>query len=283
MKLGILCSKIRIEEKLLFHELEKAQHEFVQINPQNLLLKNGNTDFAGIDLLLNREIGQTRAELLLALAEESGIKTISSAEATRICNNKALTTSILQKASIPVPKTILAFSSEEALKAAEILGYPLVVKPISGSWGRLISKVDTVNALETILEHKQALNNPLHTIFYLQEFIEKPDRDIRVFVIGGKPVAAMYRSTTHWLTNTAKGAIPQPMEMNKELNDLVIKTVTTLGVEIAGVDVLESKNGYLILEVNATPEFHGLKDVADINLAEEIINYVVKGKFYEKK
>ena len=136
--------------------------------------------------------------------------------------------------------------------------------------------------MEAILEHKQALNNPQHSIFYLQEYIEKPDRDIRVFVVGGKPIASMYRVSKHWLTNTAKGAVPKSMKLNKQLTDLVIKTVNVLGIEIAGVDIVESKNGYLVLEVNATPEFHGLKEVTDINIAKLIIEYMLKGGKNEK-
>lgn len=278
MKIGILCSKIRLEEKLLFQEFAKQNIELVQLNPNSLSIKNGKADFSQIDLLLNREIAQTRAELILELADKAGIKTVNSAQATKLCNNKALTTAFLKEAGIPVPKTVIAFSSDEAMKAAEKMGYPVVIKPLWGSWGRLLSKADTSEALETILEHKQALNSPYHSILYLQEYIEKPDRDIRVFVVGGKPIAAMYRVSKHWLTNTAKGAVPKSMELNKELHDLVIKTVEVLGVEIAGVDVVESKNGYLVLEANATPEFHGLKEVTNVNIAKLIVEYVTGGK-----
>lgn len=274
MRIGILCSKIRLEEKLLGKEFSKQILELVQINPNSLSLKDGKADFGKIDLLFNREIAQTRAELILELADKAGIRTVNSAQATKLCNNKALTTAFLKEAAIPVPKTVIVFSSDEALKAAQELGYPLVIKPIWGSWGRLLSKVETPEALETILEHKQALNSPQHSIFYLQEYIEKPDRDIRVFVVGGKPIAAMYRVSKHWLTNTAKGAIPKSIKLNKELIGLVQKTVQTLDVEIAGVDIVESKKGYLVLEVNATPEFHGLKEVTNVNIAKLIIEYV---------
>ena len=275
-RLGILCSKIRLEEKLLFEEFEKLNSQIIQINPQNLFLKGGNEDFGRIDLLLNREIAQTRAELILEFANNTGVKTINSSYATKLCNNKALTTNVLKKASIPVPKTIIVFSIDEALKMAQELGYPLVVKPLWGSWGRLLSKVDTAEALEAVLEHKQAFNNPQQSIFYLQEYIEKPDRDIRVFVVGGKPITAMYRTSKHWLTNTAKGAVPKSMKLNKEINDLVIKAVNALNVEIAGVDIVESKDGYLVLEVNATPEFHGSAQVANVNIPQLIAQYVLK-------
>lgn len=281
-QIGILCSKIRLEEKLLLQEFNKLNQKIVQINSQSLLLKGEKEDFGQIDLLLNREIAQTRAELILEFATKVGIKTINSVEATKLCNNKALTTYVLKEASIPVPETVIVFSVEQALKAAEEIGYPLVIKPLWGSWGRLLSKVDTPEILEAVLEHKQALNNSQHSIFYLQEYIEKPGRDIRVFVVGGKPVTAMYRVSKHWITNTAKGAVPKSMELYEEITKLVLKTVDVLGVEIAGVDIVESKESLLVLEVNATPEFRGLKEVTNINIAKLIVEYLLKEEKYVK-
>lgn len=277
MKVGILCSKIRIEEKLLLKEFEAAGVETVQLDPRELVLNGDRNSFAGIDLVLNREIGQTRAELILEFIENLGIRTINSAKSTILCNNKTLTTQVLEKYNLPVPETVLTFSEEQALAAAKKIGFPVVVKPVWGSWGRLISKADTYEALEAILEHKAALGSPQHSIFYLQKFIFKPGRDIRVFVVGKKAIAAMYRVSDHWLTNTAKGAVPENMELNKEISDLVEKAVEVLGVEIAGVDLVEHENGYLFFEINATPEFHGLKQVANVNIPKKIVEYVTQG------
>lgn len=276
IKIGVLCSKIRIEEKLLFQEFEKLGLKIIQLDPRELTLTGSKDNFKGAELLLNREIGQTRSELILEYAENLGIKTINSSSSTILCNNKALTTQVLEKNNLPVPKTVLAFSQEEALIAAKRIGFPVVIKPVWGSWGRLISKADTYEALEAILEHKAALGSPQHSIFYLQKFIFKPGRDIRVFVVGGKAIAAMYRVSQHWLTNTAKGAVPQNMKLNKEITDLVEKAAKVLGVEIAGVDLVEHENGFLIFEVNATPEFHGLKAVSEVNIPLLIARYVQK-------
>lgn len=277
MKIGVLCSKIRIEEKLLFKEFKNAGAEVVQFDPRDLILTGDKNAFKGIDLVLNREIGQTRAELILEFIENLGIRTVNSARSSILCNNKTLTTQILEKNNLPVPETVLAFSQEQALAAAEKIGFPVVVKPVWGSWGRLISKADTYEALEAILEHKAALGSPQHSIFYLQKFIFKPGRDIRVFIVGGKAIAAMYRVSEHWLTNTAKGAVPQHMELNKEIAELVEKAAEVLGVEIAGVDLVEYEKGYLFFEINATPEFHGLKQVANVNIAKRIVEYIMKG------
>lgn len=282
MKIGILCSKIRIEEKLLFKEFENAGAEVVQFDPRDLVLTGDKNVFKDIDLVLNREIGQTRAELILEFIENLGIRTVNSARSSILCNNKTLTTQILEKNNLPVPETVLAFSQEQALAAAKKIGFPVVVKPVWGSWGRLISKADTYEALEAILEHKAALGSPQHSIFYLQKFIFKPGRDIRVFIVGGKAIAAMYRVSEHWLTNTAKGAVPQHMELNKEIAELVEKAAEVLGVEIAGVDLVEYEKGYLFFEINATPEFHGLKQVANVNIAKKIVEYIMKGEISGK-
>ncbi|HSW48282.1 MAG TPA: RimK family alpha-L-glutamate ligase, partial [Candidatus Saccharimonadales bacterium] len=228
------------------------------------------------DLVLNREIGQTRAELILDYIEAMGVKTINSSASTTLCNNKILSTQILEQKGIPVPVTKIAFSQSMALEAAGEIGYPIVIKPVWGSWGRLVSKISSGEDLEAIMDHKEGLGGPQHSIFYIQQYIKKPDRDIRVFVIGGEPIAAMYRSSTHWLTNTAKGGIPQKLDLNKEIIDLCKHIVEVLGVEMAGVDLVEHDNKYLVFEVNTTPEFHGLNDVSDVNIAESMVEYITR-------
>lgn len=274
MTVGILCSKVRIEEKLLFQEFAKKKIDVVQIDPRKIVLSSETQDFKGFDLVLNREIGQTRAELILDYIEAIGIKTINSSASTTLCNNKILSTQILEQKGIPVPITKIAFSQSMALQAASEIGYPIVIKPVWGSWGRLVSKVSSPEDLEAIMDHKEGLGGPAHSIFYLQKYIKKPDRDIRVFVIGGVPIAAMYRTSSHWLTNTAKGGIPQKLNLTPEITALSRNIVEVLGVEIAGVDLVEHDNKYLVFEVNTTPEFHGLNDVSDVNIADAMVDYV---------
>jgi [lysine-biosynthesis-protein LysW]--L-2-aminoadipate ligase len=273
--IGILCSRVRIEEKLIFASLRKRKARFISIDPRNLFL-NWEKDLNDkIKLIFNREISQTRAELILEYLNKKGIQTVNSSQSTRICNNKALCTWELQKNHIPVLKTIVAFSIEEAVIKAKRLGYPVVAKPIIGSWGRLLAKIDNQETLESILEHKEALNSPYHSIFYLQPYVDKPGRDIRVLMINKEPVAAMYRQSSHWITNTAKGATPKKLKLNPELINLTKKVAEILDVEIAGIDIIETDSDYKVLEVNSTVEFHGLQSVSSINIADEIVDYLV--------
>jgi len=272
----MLYSRVRFEEKLLAQAFEKQKQSFIQIDPRKLILGENKNEFADIALVLNREVSQTRSELILDYIELQGIQTINSTTATRTCNNKALCTWVLQKAKIPHVKSCIVFSQEEAKVVAENISYPLVLKPLFGSWGRLLAKIDNQDTLEAILEHKEALNNPYHSIFYLQEYIEKPDRDIRVLVVDKEPIAAMYRQSDHWITNTALGGNPKKCDLDNDLVKIVKSAVDTLRVEIAGVDIIETVSGYQVLEVNSTAEFHGLQSVTEVNIADCIANYVIK-------
>lgn len=273
--IGLLHSITRIEEKLIIQSLKRRKIDFISLDPRLMTLDGNKGLGKKVSVVLNREISQTRAELVLEYLNKIGIQTINSLQSTRLCNNKALCTWELRKFGIDVPKTLVVFSADEAIKAAEEIGYPIVIKPVIGSWGRLLAKIDNQNTLESILEHKEALNNPSHSIFYLQEYIEKPGRDIRILVIGGEPIAAMYRKSDHWITNTAKGAVPKKLKLNSELIELTKRVTNALGVEIAGIDIVETDFGYKVLEVNSTVEFHGLQSVTDINIADKIIDYVV--------
>lgn len=273
--IGILCSRIRLEEKLIIESFKKQKIEFKILDPRLMALTGKKSSIDPLELVFNREISQTRAELILEYFNKRGIRTINSAQATCLCNNKALCTWELQNTQIPVPKTVVIFSKDEAIIQAKKIGYPLVAKPIIGSWGRLLAKIENENTLETILEHKEALNSPYHSFFYLQEYIEKPGRDIRVLMIGKEPVCAMYRKSKHWITNTARGAVPKKLKLNNDLIKLTKKVVDALKTDIAGIDIVETDSGYKVLEVNSSVEFHGLQTVSDINIPDRIVNYLI--------
>jgi [lysine-biosynthesis-protein LysW]--L-2-aminoadipate ligase len=176
---------------------------------------------------------------------------------------------------VPSPRTRVAFTPESALAAIEELGYPVVLKPLIGSWGRLISKVNDREAAEAVVEHKDVLGNYLHSIYYVQEYIQKPGRDIRAFVVGGETICAIYRYAEHWITNTARGGRAENCPVTPELNDICVKAAKAVGGGVLAIDVLERDGELLINEVNYTMEFRNSIDTTGVNIPARMIDYVL--------
>ena len=287
MKLGIIYSRLRVEEKLLFSEAEKSHIDLIKIQDRDLIFNLTRPNFAkqnlgGLNIVLARSVHHERIVPYLSILENQDIKTVNTSQATRICDNKLLTSLALIKNNIPTPKTLIALTVESALKAIEKMGYPVVLKPIIGSWGRLLSKVNDREAAEALLEHKSILGSPQHSIFYIQEYIEKSGRDIRSFVIGDKTIAAIYRHGDHWITNTARGGVTSNCPVTDEINKLSIKAAQAVGGEIVAIDLLETKQSLLVNEVNSTMEFRNSIEVTGVNIPKEIIDYLIK-KYDEEK
>jgi len=202
-KVGVLCSRIRVEEKLLIQELQNRDVEFDILDDRELVfdMHNDGTDY---DVILERCISHSRALYALLMFRDRDVPTVNTYEVANNCGNKLLTSSALIRAGIPTPETKVAFTPASALKAIESMGYPVVLKPGVGSWGRLLSKVNDREAAETVLEHKKVLGSYHHSIYYIQEYVDKPGRDIRAFVIGDETICAIYRTSEHWITNTAQ-------------------------------------------------------------------------------
>jgi [lysine-biosynthesis-protein LysW]--L-2-aminoadipate ligase len=193
-----------------------------------------------------------------------------------VCGNKLATSSLLVRAGVPSTRIKIAFTPESAVKAIEEIGYPVVLKPAVGSWGRLLSKINDRDAAETVLEHKEILGSYHHSIYYIQEYIKKPGRDIRAFVIGDETVAAIYRASEHWITNTARGAQASNCPVTPELNKLCVAAARAVGGGVVGVDVLEDKDrGYLVIEVNYTIEFRNSIATTGVDIPNKIVDYVL--------
>ena len=139
----------------------------------------------------------------LQVLDSWGIRCVNTPQVIQTCSSKLETSAALHRHQIPTPRTAVAFTPEAALEAMESFGYPVVLKPVVGSWGRLLAKVNDRDAAEAILEHKSTLGSYQHSTFYIQEYIEKPERDLRTFVMGDRVVAGIYRYAPHWITNTA--------------------------------------------------------------------------------
>jgi [lysine-biosynthesis-protein LysW]--L-2-aminoadipate ligase len=209
--------------------------------------------------------------------QDWGIPTVNRYEVVAVCGNKLETSSALVKDNIPSPRCKIAFTAETALEAIEEMGYPVVLKPATGSWGRLLSKVNDRDAAEAILEHKETLGSYHHAIFYIQEYIDKPARDIRSFVIGDETICAIYRYSDHWLTNTARGAKTTNCPVTPEINDLSLAAAKSVGGGIVAVDLLETQDGqFLVNEVNHTMEFRNSIDTTGVNIPDRMIDYVLQ-------
>ena len=274
-KVGILCSRIRVEEKLLIRELERRGVDFDIIDDRRIVLeirKNG----WGHDVILERCINHSRALYALRIFNDWGLTTVNSYEVANICGNKLLTTSALVRADIPTPRTRVAFTPESALRAIEEMGYPVVLKPGVGSWGRLLSKVNDREAAEAILEHKQILGSYHHSIYYIQEYVEKHGRDIRAFVVGGETICAIYRSSRHWITNTARGGKATDCPVTPELNELCVAAASAVGGGVLALDIFEDEQrGLLVNEINYTMEFRNSIDTTGVNIPARVIDYVL--------
>jgi [lysine-biosynthesis-protein LysW]--L-2-aminoadipate ligase len=275
MKVGIVCSRIRLEEKLLLAELEQ-RNVLVEVIDDRQLVLDPVSPQLDHDAVIERCLHLSRATYIQRVLGLWGIKTINSYETIMTCGDKLLTTTALQRAGIPTPSTFIAFTPESALEAIEKMGYPVVLKPLVGSWGRLLAKINDRDAAEALLEHKSVLGSYQHSIFYIQEYIRKPDRDLRVAVIGDRVVRAIYRASPHWITNTARGGEPLECAVTPELADICIRSAQAVGGGIVGVDLLEDpQRGLLVNEVNGTMEFGKSAHVGSVNLAGEIVDYVI--------
>lgn len=277
MKIGILYSRVRVEEKLIFEEFDKRGLPYDLIDDRELILDVGRNSLHEYDLILERCINHSRAVSALRVLNDWGIKTVNSYVAADTCGDKLLTTSALVKAGVPVPDTRIAFTPESALQAIEEMGYPVVLKPAIGSWGRLLSKVNDREAAEAILEHKQVLGSYNHSVFYIQEYIDKPARDIRSFVVGDRTICAIYRQSPHWITNTARGGRASNCPVTPELDRLSVAAAQAAGGGILAVDILEDKDrGLLVNEVNYTMEFRNSIAPTGVDIPGRIVDYVVQ-------
>jgi [lysine-biosynthesis-protein LysW]--L-2-aminoadipate ligase len=169
----------------------------------------------------------------------------------------------------------VAFTPESALEAIEQMGYPVVLKPVVGSWGRLLSKINDRDSAEAILEHKAVLGSYQHSVFYIQEYIEKPGRDLRAFVIGDRTVTAIYRKSPHWITNTARGGEGAICPVTPALDDICIRAAQAVGGGLLAIDLIEDpKRGLLVNEINHTMEFHTTVPLTGVDLPNLVVDYV---------
>ena len=242
---------------------QQFQEQFEKLDPYGALVR-------GFGAAATQKIF-FRLDLLNAM-EEYGLKLINSRESLEIASDKFLTSIYLDRHNIPTPKTIICENPNDALEAFKELGKDVVLKPLYGSKGIGITRISDMGFAENVIYTLGQLNE----IFYIQEFIKHNHRDIRVFVLGNKAIAGMYRVSNNWKTNIHSGATVEPIELTEDIKNLALKAAKITKTEIAGVDIVESEKGLLVLEVNSIPGFTALQKVTEINLAEEIVSYFLK-------
>ena len=281
MKLSITFDRLRIEEKELKKEAEKAgcTSELIDVRKLafNVTGKRVNNGFG--DIVLQRCISYYRSIFLTRILENFGIRVVNTSRVSEACGNKLVTSMLLAKAGVPTPKTLVALSSESVFETAEKVGYPVVVKPFTGSWGRMVDIAKEPQTLGTIVEYRESMQSPVEHMYYIQEFVKRPPRDIRLIVAGDEVIASVYRNAPEgeWRTNVARGGTTTGFKLNKEIEDVTLRAAKAVGGGVLGVDAMESKEtGYTVHEVNNTVEFKGAQNATEHRIARKIVDYVIR-------
>ena len=274
-RVGFLYSRLRVEEKHLLDEFEKRE------NVQVIRINDGDSFFdinqlpQPVDVLFERSISYSRGLYISRIFEANGVPVVNSSAVAERCGDKYITSQILSKSGIPTPRVYMAFDEESALSAIEAMGYPCVLKPVVGSWGRLLAKVDNRHMAESLIEHKSSLGVN-HQVFYIQEYINKPGRDIRAFVIGDETICAIYRSSENWITNTARGGVATNCPVTDEIAELCQRAARAVGGGLLALDLFETENGLTINEINHTMEFRNSITTTGVNIPEKMVDYVLR-------
>ncbi len=276
-RVGVLYSRLRVEEKWIFAALEQRGVDYERIDDRQTFFDMDNPDpWLGFDAFLERSISYTRGLYAMRILNAWDIPTVNTARVAEACGDKLATATALARAGVAQPHTVAAFTPESALEAIEAMGYPVVIKPVVGSWGRLLAKVNDRDAAEALVEHKATLGSFQHSIFYIQEYIEKPGRDIRAIVVGGEVVCAMYRKSPHWITNTARGGEGEVCPLTPDLVEVCDLAAQAVGGGVLAVDLIEHpERGFLVNEINHTLEFHTLVPTTGVDIPGLIVDYLV--------
>ncbi len=278
-KICVVFDRLRSEEKMLEKEASTLGHDISMIDAKitqiNTDSKRNDFDFG--DVVLERCVSYFRGLHFTASLEFLDVPVINEFQVANNCGNKMFMTLLLKKNNIPTPKTYFSFSKDAALESIEKVGYPLVIKPIIGSWGRGVMPIKDRDTIDAVIETRELSDSPHDRIYYFQELIKRPPRDIRVITVGDNAIAAMYRkSSGGFKTNIALGADPEICEITTEMEDLAVKTSKAVGGGILGVDMMEDENrGLVVHEVNNTVEFKGLAKVANRNIPKEMIEFAL--------
>ncbi len=276
MVLGLFHSTIRGDEKLIIQSAKRRGVEIRLYDIRDLILDERffPKDF---DIALNRSVSNVKGRYLAAFLQAQGVRVVNPFSVNQICEDKYLTSLVLRQNKIPTIPFAMVFTLEQAERwISENGGYPVVLKPTLGSWGRLMAKVNDKDALEAVFEHKNALSVPYHKAFYIQRYIEKNGRDIRAFFVGDKVICAIYRDSDHWITNTARGGKASNCPVSDKLEEICRKAASAVGGGILAIDVFETDEGYFINEINHTMEFKNSEEPTGVSISGAIVDYCIQ-------
>ena len=277
--LSILYDTIRWEEKALFDAAKKMGINVEMVDCKNLFVSLDKTK-EKFETVIQRCVSYYRSLHSTAALEGKGVNVINSLNTSIFAGNKLFTHMLLQKYGVPTPFSAVAFSEEAALETLESKGYPMVLKPTVGSWGRMIALLKDRDSAEGIMESRERMY-PIYQVYYLEEFVQRPPRDIRAIMVGDKVVAAIYRYSgdDQWKTNMALGGKAEECKVTKEMEDICIKAKNAVQGQIVGVDLMESKDkGLVVHEVNNTTEYKNTVRVTGVDIPALMIDYALKSR-----
>ena len=270
----LLYDNIRWEEKAIYESARKRGIDITNVDCKDLILELDGPSYSN-KTIIQRCVSYFKSLHSTAALEGLGASVINPLNTSIVCGNKLFTHMKLKNAGIKTPKVITTFSYEAALSALDVFGYPTIIKPTIGSWGRLIALLKDKDAAKAVIEDRQHMF-PLYQIYYFEEFVDRPPRDIRAIVIGDTVVAAIYRysENSEWKTNMALGGRAESCPITKELEDICIKSTQAVDGKIVGVDLMESsRDGLLVHEVNNTTEFKNTVRVTGVPIQDMIVDY----------
>ncbi len=278
MRIALLHDRVRLDEKMLLEAAEARGVEMEQVDVRRLTLDVHEPPDLDVDAVLVRSLSLHRTLHATRGLEAHGIPVVNPSPVVEVCGDKAATSQRLAQAGVPTPRTRVAFTPDAALDALDDMGYPAVIKPVVGSWGRLLARVGSREQARTILEHKRVLGGPQHGVLYLQEYVEKPQRDLRAFVVDGHVVAAIRRENPHhWITNTAQGGTAANHPVTKALRAICMDASHAIGGGVLAMDLMETPDGSLTVhEVNHGMEFKNSVEPTGVDIPGHVVEHVME-------
>jgi [lysine-biosynthesis-protein LysW]--L-2-aminoadipate ligase len=291
VRLGLLHARIRLDEKMLLEAAARAGADVELIDDRSLVFDldgratwrdekgaDRRLERGAVDVVLERSVSYWHSHYATRHLQQAGVPCINEHAVVRACGDKAETSLLLRRAGVPTPRVLLALDEASALRACDHLGYPVVLKPVVGSWGRLIAKADTREQAQALIEHKVTLGGPQHGVLYVQEFVRKPGRDIRAFVVGDDVLAAIYRTNpSHFITNTAQGGTASNCPLSPEIRELALRAAEAVGGGVLALDLMETPDGSLTChEVNHSMEFKNSVAPTGVDIPGRVVRYAIE-------